>query len=383
VQLRDVAELPFTDKDALARDSDAFLCVPEAQIVDVCTTSGSTGVPLLCKLTRADLARLAYNEYLSFSACGLSAEDRVLLAVTLDKCFMAGLAYFSGLNLLGAASARVGPTSPEMFLSLAERTRATAVVGVPSYLLRVHEYAQESGFDLARLCLTKLVLIGEPVRGRDFALNALGARLSAAWGGSLSSTYGVTELQSSACECSAGRGGHLHPELVHVEIVADDGASLPPGELGEVVVTTFGVQGMPLLRYKTGDIATLAPEPCSCGLLTPRLGPILGRKQQRLKIKGTTLYPQAITSVLDGFTELREYVVLITSAHDMSDAVEIKLAFAGSADPTGTLALLSERLKGQLKISPQLTMCAAEEIVRIKSSVSERKKTKVVDRRVG
>ena len=248
--------LPFTEKDTLSQNQDAFLCVPEEKVVDISTTSGSTGAPLIVKLTQNDLERLAYNEFLSFSNAGLTSQDRrLLLAVTLDKCFVAGLAYFSGLQRIGATVVRVGPTSPEMLLSMARKVGANAIVGVPSYLLQVSDYAKAIHTPLKSLGIGKLVLIGEPIRNQNFALNALGTRLKEAWGCSLSSTYGLTEIQTSFCECDEGQGGHLHPDLVHVEIIDDNGLPVGPGEIGEVVVTTFGIEGMPLIRYKTGDIS--------------------------------------------------------------------------------------------------------------------------------
>lgn len=370
--------LPFTEKDALSQNQDTFLCVAEEKVVDISTTSGSTGVPLIVKLTQHDLERLAYNEFLSFSGSGLTSQDRVLLAVTLDKCFIAGLAYFSGLQRVGAAVVRVGPTSPEMLLSMARKVNATAIVGVPSYLLRVSDYAKAVHAPLKDQGIEKLLLIGEPIRNQDFSLNSLGMRLKEAWGCSLYSTYGLTELQTSFCECDEGQGGHLHPELVHVEIIDDDGLPVMPGDIGEVVVTTFGVEGMPLIRYKTGDISFLETKACDCGLKTPRLGPIIGRKKQKLKVKGTTLYPQAIINVMDEMTDIEDYVIIITSAHDMSDCIEIQLCFRSSEDLRD---MVKERLKGQLKISPELTLSNANGIMKIKSSVSERKKTKIVDQR--
>jgi phenylacetate-CoA ligase len=370
--------LPFTEKDTFSQNQDAFLCVPEEKVVDISTTSGSTGVPLIVKLTQHDLERLAYNEFLSFTNAGLTSQDRVLLAVTLDKCFVAGLAYFSGLQRIGAAVVRVGPTSPEMLLSMARKVNATAIVGVPSYLLRVSDYAKAIHVPLKNLGIGKLVLIGEPIRNQNFALNPLGTRLKETWGCSLSSTYGLTEIQTSFCECNEGQGGHLHSDLVHVEIIDDNGLPVGPGEIGEVVVTTFGIEGMPLIRYKTGDVSFLETKACGCGLKTPRLGPILGRKKQKLKIKGTTLYLQAILNVMDEMAEVEDYVVIITSVYDMSDHIEILLCFRSSHDLT---TMVKERLKGQLKISPELTLSNPTEILKIKSSASERKKTKIIDRR--
>jgi phenylacetate-CoA ligase len=374
-----IQTLPFTEKDTFASSIDAFLCVPEEEVVDISTTSGSTGKPLLIKLTRNDLDRLAYNEFLSFSVCGLMPKQKVLLSVTLDKCFMAGLAYFSGLQKLGASVVRVGPGSPDMFLSLVQQTKPTVIIGVPSYLLRVHDYAKKQGFDLSAVNVKKLILIGEPIREHSFSLNSSGKRLTQVWQSSLYSTYGATEIQTSFCECISGQGGHLHPELIHVEIVDDGGIPVQAGEIGEVVITTFGVQGMPLIRYKTGDISFLQTQACTCGLITPRLGPILGRKGQKLKIKGTTLYPQSIMNILDEMIEIDDYVVIVMPAQDLGDEVEIRLC---SRLPSNDwMPTLTERFKGQLKVMPRLVITDAGEITNLQSLNSERKKNRLLDRR--
>src|SRR5262249_43209718 len=152
-----------------------------------------------------------------------------------------------------------------------ERTQPTAIVSVPSFLRVIAEKAQETGFDLAECSVKKAICIGEPIRDRTLGLNPSGRTIEAAWGARVYSTYGVTELANSLCECDAGVGGHLHQELLHLEVLDDAGNSLPDGEVGEVVATTFGVEAMPLIRYRTGDCAAIIRTPCTCGRTSPRL----------------------------------------------------------------------------------------------------------------
>src|SRR5436305_12304291 len=104
--------LPTVDKQILSERTSDFLCVPRERIIEIVTTSGTTGKPLLWMLTDADLRRLSLNERLSFETAGLNANDTVLLAVALDRCFMAGLAYWLGLGEIGCSILRVGPSSP-------------------------------------------------------------------------------------------------------------------------------------------------------------------------------------------------------------------------------------------------------------------------------
>jgi len=104
-----LTEVPTVDKAILSARNLDFLCVPREQVVEIVTTSGTTGQPLLWMLTESDVRRLALNEKISFECAGLTARDTVLVAVALDRCFIAGLAYTTGLRELGCAVVRVGP----------------------------------------------------------------------------------------------------------------------------------------------------------------------------------------------------------------------------------------------------------------------------------
>ena len=297
----DLAQIPLTTKKHVSESNDRFWCIPREKLLDLCTTSGTTGVPTLYPLTQGDLDRLAQNEFLCFRRVGLSPSDLVILAVTIDKCFMAGLAYFEGLRRLGAAVVRVGAGSPAMLLSMIERLNPTAIISVPSFLKRVAAYADQQGRDLARSTVRKLICIGEPVRNPDWTLTPLGSQISQAWNAQVFSTYGNTELASSLCECGAGQGGHVHPQLLHVEILDDAGRPVPDGREGQLVATTIGVEAMPLIRFATGDVTFLTRQRCPCGIWTWRIGPILGRKDQAMKIKGTSVYPAAVQRAASRF----------------------------------------------------------------------------------
>jgi len=375
----DISKLPFTTKDDIADRSEDFLCVDESEIVEIATTSGSTGNPLMLKYTSSDLERLALNEYLAFHYAGITKEDKVMIAVTMDKCFIAGLAYYIGLNSVGASSVRIGPRSPEMLLKIAEVTQATAIVGVPTYLDKVYDLAIAQGREQALENIKKLVCIGEPVKEKDLTLNTIGKRLKDKWGADIYSTYGITELAVSFCECEESRGGHIHPELIHVEIVDDDGNVLPHGQEGEVVATTFNVEGMPLIRFKTGDVSFIVEEECQCGLKSLKLGPVTGRKKQKLKIKGTSVYPQMIINVMEQIDYVSSFVIIATSDTTLSDHIEVRCSL--KKGERYTVSQIRAKLKGNLKVSPDVIFDSPENIDLIQGSVSKRKKSKFVDRR--
>ena len=248
----DLLSLPLTTKNEVSQFNEQFWCGDRSNFVDICTTSGTTGIPTLYPLTQGDLNRLGHNECLSFAQAGLSAGDVVILAVTIDKCFMAGLAYFEGLRQLGVTAVRVGAGSPAMLLSMMQRLKPSAIVSVPSFLKRVAAYAATQGMDPAASTVRKLICIGEPVREVNWDLTVLGSHIAQAWDAQVYSTYGITELACSLCECGAGQGGHLHPNLLHIEILDDAGNPVPDGQTGQLVATSIGVEAMPLVRFCHG-----------------------------------------------------------------------------------------------------------------------------------
>ena len=215
--------LPTVDKTAVSEHNLDFLCVPREQVVEIVTTSGTTGQPLLWMLTENDVRRLASNERMSFECAGLTARDTVLVAVAMDRCFIAGAAYWLGLRELGCAAVRVGPSSPVLVLEMIERLQPTAIVAVPSFLRLIADKARETGFDLKKSPVKKAICIGEPIRDQAMQLNSSGRTIESAWGAKVYSTYGVTELANSLCECEAGMGGHLHADQLYLEILDDDG----------------------------------------------------------------------------------------------------------------------------------------------------------------
>ncbi|MCA0303293.1 MAG: AMP-binding protein [Proteobacteria bacterium] len=370
-----LANVPLLDKPTLSERNLDFLCVPRERVVEIVTTSGTTGNPLLWMLTEADVKRLAVNEQISFGCAGLTANDTVVVAVAMDRCFMAGQAYWLGLREIGCGIVRTGATSPLLVLEMIQRVQPTAIVGVPSFLRIVAEKAREAGLDLRKTSVRKLICIGEPIRDAAFRLNHSGATLEAAWGAKVYSTYGVTELANSLCECEVGQGGHLHDQQLHLEILDDAGQPVADGEVGEVVATTFGVEAMPVIRYRTGDCAALYRGKCACGRTTPRLGPIIGRKNQKLKFKGTSLYPATLAAVLEQSAAVEAFVIIARKENELSDAVEV---LVHGAVP---VAQLREAFQARAKIAPQIRHATREEIEALQMPPQARKRRTFVDLR--
>ncbi|MBA6153884.1 phenylacetate--CoA ligase family protein [Gelidibacter maritimus] len=377
--LEDLTKIPVTTKDDLQQFNDDFICVPKSKIIDYVTTSGTLGDPVTFALTDADLERLAYNEAMSFACAGVTSSDVIQLMTTMDRRFMAGLAYFLGVRKLGASIIRVGAGVPELQWDSIIKFKPTYLIVVPSFLLKLIEYAQQHDIDLNASGIKGAICIGESFRNDDFTLNTLGEKITEHWQIDLFSTYASTEMSTAFTECKAQQGGHLHPELIIVELLDDNDQSVKNGEIGELTITTLGIEAMPLLRFKTGDMMKAHTQPCSCGRTTLRLGPIAGRKKQMIKYKGTTLYPPAMENILNNFTALECFVIEISHNAIGTDEILIKIA---SATPSNQLlGQIKDHFRAKLRVTPMIEWSDKNVIDALRFPKLSRKPILVIDKR--
>jgi phenylacetate-CoA ligase len=377
--LEDLSLIPTTSKDDLQQQNLDFLCVGKNQVIDYVTTSGTLGEPVTFALTENDLNRLAYNEYLGLACADGTSEDIYQITTTLDKRFMAGLAYFMGIRKLGAGVVRVGPGIPELQWDTIHRIKPTTLMAVPSFILKLIEYAEKNGIDYQSSSIKKAVCIGEPLRNPDFSLNTLGQKIQEKWPIGLFSTYASTEMSTAFTECKHGIGGHLHPELIIVELLDEEGNLVAKGEAGEVTITSLGVEGMPLLRFRTGDICQLFDEPCRCGRNTLRLGPVIGRKKHMIKYKGTTLFPPAIVDTLNAVDGIDAYLIEVYTDTNGNDGILIKVASADTSD--NYAKLIKDHFRAKIRVAPEIVFEALNEINKVKFDVKSRKPIDFVDNR--
>jgi len=376
----DLRKLPFTTKDDLAEHGSRLRCVAPRDIVDLCQTSGTTGMPVTLEQTELDLQRLAYNEQSCFEAAGLTADDHVIVACAMGRCFMAGLAYFEGLRRLGATAIRIGAGRPAVLAEAVRIHRPTAIIGAPSNLVQTGKLLRSRGIEPSDVGVARLILIGEPVREADLSLSALGRRLSDLWKAQVLGTYASTEMATSFAECDGGSGGgHVLADLIVVEIVDEAGNPVAPGQPGEVVATPLQVTGMPLLRLRTGDIAALLPGPCACGRRTPRLGPVLGRKAQMLKVQGTTLYPASIFAALQEIEEVRNYYIEIEQDYELSDRPRVVVGLENGA--AVTREEITGRICGRVRVTLDVAIATPEEVSQRTLLEDRRKPVLVFDHR--
>ncbi len=381
--LADISLLPITTKHDLAvAGTDAF-AVRSGLVAEWVATSGTTGKPLRVPLTHGDLLRLAENEAVALNIAGLQPGDTLFIAVAMDKLFVAGLAYWLGARLLEATSLRVGAhffPQMETLASFAAPPARQFLITVPSLVARAAKIHQA-----ASIKFQAVIGIGEPLLAEDLRPNALAECLAKNIGVPVSGvlgTYASTETCSTFAQGPQCRGGHLNPALAVVEILDEHNNPVPSGTVGQVVITPLGMQGMPLIRFATGDLAALYTDPCPCGRTTPRLGPILGRRGELLKVRGTSLFPATIYDLLDAFPGIADYLLVVRQEHELSDDITIHVQFASAlADVPALCRTLEQQAVSQLKIMPEIVVSSAGDIAKLRAGRNARKPLKFLDMR--
>lgn len=378
--LEDLQAIPTTTKQDLQSYNTDFLCVAPVDVVDYVTTSGTLGEPVTFALTENDLQRLAYNEASSFTMAGCTKEDVMQLMTTIDRRFMAGLAYFLGARELGCGIVRVGNGIPELQWDTVKRVKSTFCMVVPSFLTKMIEFAEKNGIDFNESSLKRAVCIGEALRMPNGELTTLGKRINEKWPGlELYSTYASTEMQTSFTECEAHQGGHIPSDLIIVELLDENNQPVEDGMPGEVTITTIGVEGMPLVRFKTGDICIRFSEPCKCGRNSARLSSVLGRKGQMIKFKGTTIYPPILFDILDNIPEVENYIVEVFTNSLGTDQIQIHIG--GNNHTEAFVKQIKDVFRSKIRVAPDIKFESVELISRLQMPPMSRKVVKFFDLR--
>lgn len=371
--LEDFKKIPVTRKTDLSRSGSEFI-VSNHPFLEWVTTSGTSTQPISIPLTKNDLTRLQENEFLSLSSAGITKKDVVLLAVAMDRLFIAGLAYYLGLQKIRASVLRCGAGSADLILNTITRFKPTVLIGVPSFLIKVGREAISRGIRPSGYKIQKIIAIGEPVGKKNFTRNNLGKTLEKIWKAKVLSTYASSEMATSFCECPYQKGGHYLDKLVYLEILDEKSNHLPSGSPGEIVVTPLGIEGYPLLRYATEDIAFFQNQPCDCGYSNGRLSPVLGRKSQMLKIKGTTVFLSSIFDSLAEIKEISEYFITINSFDTLSDQVLIHISSKMFSNRELLKKTVQKKLKGILKLNLELKVVSENEILSLQESRGSKKR---------
>ena len=320
--LEDLRRLPFTRKHDL-RDHYPFglFAVPREQVIRIHGSSGTTGKPTVVGYTRADVDLLAEVNARSFAMLG--AEPGMMLHNAFGYgLFTGGLGHHYGAERLGMTVVPVSGGMTERQILLISDFRPEVLACTPSYALTLAQAFRERGIAPDEISLRYAAVGAEPWTEsmREEIDRGLGVRTS--------NIYGLSEIigPGVSSECVEERNGshvnedHFLPEVVDPE----SGEQLPEGELGVLVFTTLTKQALPLIRYWTGDLASLSSEPCSCGRTLVRMSAIRGRTDDMLVIRGVNVFPTQVEDVLGRVPELSPHCQLVVSRAGTMDELEVR-----------------------------------------------------------
>jgi phenylacetate-CoA ligase len=316
--------LPFTTKDELARDqvdSPLFgtnLTYPIERYTRLHQTSGTTGkAPIRWLDTPESWDWWTRCWGYVYRAAGVGQGDRIFFPFSFGP-FIGFWAAYDGARSVGAMTVPGGGMQSEQRLQAIVESKSTVICCTPTYALRLAETAERVGIDLRSSDVRVTVHAGEPgasvPRVRD--------RIEEAWGAQCFDHTGMTEMGATGFSCSARDGVHLiESEFIGEVLDSVTGRPVPAGTSGELVLTNLGRAGMPLIRYRTGDLAELDTNPCSCGRTFARLrGGIIGRSDDMVVVRGMNVYPSAIENVVREFPEIAEFRVEISEVRQMAEA---------------------------------------------------------------
>ena len=321
--LSDLESLPFTTKSELVSEQKEhppfgrLKTYPTARYRRLHRTSGTSGQPLLWLDTEKDWETFIRCWEYVYRGVGVSEDDVVFLAFSFGPYVshwsaMDGAARIGALCLSGG-----GQSSVERLQSIVDH-RCTVVLSTPTYALHLAEVARDSGIDLPSSSVRTTIHAGEP----GASVPNVKKRIEEAWGARCFDHAGATEVGAWGYDClERDEDIHLNELEFIFEVLEHGGeAPVPDGERGELVITNLGRHGMPVLRYRTGDLVERVSERCACGRALARIrGGVLGRTDDMLILRGVNLYPAAIDDLVRAIPLIVEYEVEIRKRSGMDD----------------------------------------------------------------
>ena len=376
-RMEDIHELPFTTAEDL-REGYPFplLSVPLDQVVRIHASSGTTGKRKILCYTEKDLRDWGDMFARCYEMAGLSQADRVQIAVGYGL-WTAGVGFQLGAERFGAMAVPVGPGNLDMHCEVMIDLQTTVFCCTASMGLLMAEEVKRRGLR-GRISLRKVIF------GAERHSEAMRRNIKGYLGAE--DTFdipGLTELYGpgTGLECPAHEGIHYWADYYILEIIDPETLKpSPPGEAGEMVVTTLRKEAAPLIRYRTRDLTRLIPGRCSCGNILPRHDKILGRSDDMFIIRGVNIYPGQIDHVLSQASRVgSEFQVFLERGADGKDYLTVRVERAEGADPKEDRALAAHL---EHLISHQLLVSGRVEVVDFQSLPrTERKSKRVFDKR--
>ena len=368
----DFEKLPFTWKGDLREAYPLGLqAVADEEIVRIHSSSGTTGLPVIIPYTQKDVDDWATMFARCYEMAGITNKDRIQITPGYGL-WTAGIGFQLGAEKLGAMAIPMGPGNTEKQLKMMMDLESTVLCATSSYALLLAEEIEKRG-------IGEKIKLKKGVIGSERWGEKMRKRIAEELGIELYDIYGLTEVYGPGIgiSCKYDTGMHYWDDYIYIEIVdPNTGEVLPDGEVGEIVITTLQKEGAPLIRYRTHDLSKIIPGECPCGSNHPRIGTIIGRTDDMVKVKGVNIFPSQIEELLSGIHGASsEYQVRIEHTNG-KDVMTLMVEAEEGADFGQTESAIQKAFKSKIGIAAQIKAVAMGELPR-----SEKKSKRVYDYR--
>jgi len=356
---------PFTTSRDLAEHYPyGLFAMPLRNIVRLKMTVSSQGQPIVVGFTRHDVAMWQELMVRLYRRLGVNERDIVQVAFNFSL-FSGAFAFIQAAETLGATLAPSATVSATLQLKIMQDFRSTVLATTPAFALHIVDAMERERVDPGRLQL-RLVLLG-PDALQEVTRQHLETHLQIPVRG----LYGVAEMVEPglAGECLAKDGLHLSEDQFLAEIVHPvTGEPVPPGQEGELALTTLTTEAYPLIRYRTGDITVLHETPCACGQESVRIRPILRRTDNRVSVRGIPFHPEHLAVVLRGLDPaLADFRLIIHTRQGVGEHLEILVARSTKSDFPGDsrsqyLELLRSHIRRTLGLGVRVQLVESDRL---------------------
>ena len=368
----DFIKLPFSEKSDL-RDAYplGLMTAPEDRIVRIHSSSGTTGKPVIIPYTAKDVEDWSIMFERCYRMAGLTNMDRIQITPGYGL-WTAGIGFQAGAERLGAMVIPMGPGNTEKQLTMMQDMKSTVLCSTSSYALLLAEEIEKRG-------IKQNIHLRKGIIGSERWGDKMRAYISEKLGIELYDIYGLTEIYGPGIgiNCEHNTGMHYWDDYLYLEIVDPaTGEPVPDGEMGEIVITTLVKEGAPLIRYRTHDLSRIIPGECKCGSRFPRIGTVMGRTDDMMKIKGVNVFPAQIEEILKEFPELSSEYQIRISHLEGKDTMRIYVETNGTVDFLKLASEVSKRVKERIGFTPLVKVVEIGVLPR-----SEKKTKRVIDER--
>ena len=377
--LEDIEKLPFITKDEL-RESYPFglLAVSQKDIVEVHSSSGTTGKPVVSGYTRKDLDTWADIMARGLTMMGLDEND-ILQNTHGYGLFTGGFGVHYGAQKIGMTVIPISSGQSKRQVEIMSDFKATGVIFTPSYGTYLGEIAKEENIDLKKLGIKSVGF------GSEMWTAELRSKIEEIFNCKAYNIYGLTELMGPGVgiECCAQNGLHIPEDVFYPEIIdIKTKEILKDGQKGELVLTNLLREGMPIIRFRSKDITSIISEPCKCGRTSRKMSRITGRTDDMLKVKGVAVFPSQIEKALLKVSRIEPHYQIIVTRPHLMDELEVKVEASNELffDGIKEMMLIQEKIakavENEIGIRVKITLVEPKSIPR-----SEGKAVRVIDKR--